>query len=185
MSSLDDFISNIKNVNGPRYHEVKGSLGVYDSYKYIRKNKWFNIGRPLTEKEFYSIIRTINNYLSDELSKGNDINLPMKMGKLELRKRKARISIVDGKIKTNLPIDWSATFKLWYEDEEAFKNRTLIKMEEKEIFNIRYNKEKANYKNKAFYQFIPNREIKIQLKHNIKEGRIDAFNLSWQNTQDI
>jgi len=177
MNSLDEFISNIKNVSGSRHHNVNGSLGVYSAYKFIRKNKWFNIGRPLTEKEFYSIIRTVNNYLAEELSNGKDINLPLKMGKLELRKKNARISIVDGKIKTNLPIDWSATFKLWYEDEEAFKNRTLIKMEEKEIFKIRYNKEKANYKNKMFYQFIPNREIKIKLKHNIKEGRIDAFKL--------
>lgn len=184
MSSLDEFISNIKRVNESRHHNVNGSLGVYSAYKFIRKNKWFNIGRPLTEKEFYSIIRTINNHLAKELSNGKDINLPLKMGKLELRKKKARISIVDGKIKTNLPIDWSTTFKLWYEDEEAFKNRTLIKMEEKEIFNIRYNKEKANYKNKAFYQFIPNREVKIQLKHNIKEGKVDAFSLTW-NTQDI
>lgn len=183
--TYNEFKRKIQKLEGHRIHKITNSEGVYSAYKFIRKNKWFNIGRSLTEKEFYSIIRTINNYLSEELSKGNDINLPMKMGKLELRKRKARISIVDGKIKTNLPIDWSTTFKLWYEDEEAFKNRTLIKMEEKEIFNIRYNKEKANYRNKAFYQFIPNREIKIQLKHNIKEGRIDAFNLSWQNTQDI
>ena len=116
MISLDEFISNIKNVRGSRHHNVNGSLGVYSAYKFIRKNKWFNIGRPLTEKEFYSIIRTVNNYLAEELSNGKDINLPLKMGKLELRKKKARISIVDGKIKTNLPIDWSTTFKLWYED---------------------------------------------------------------------
>ena len=133
MNSLDEFISNIKNVSGSRHHNVNGSLGVYDSYKYIRKNKWFNIGRPLTEKEFYSIIRTVNNYLAEELSNGKDINLPLKMGKLELRKSKSRISIVDGKIKTNLPIDWSATFKLWYEDEDAKANKILIKKLENDI----------------------------------------------------
>lgn len=175
MSSLDEFIKHVKNVSNSRHHSVKGSLGVYDAYKYIRKNKWFNIGRPLTEKEFYSIIRTVNNYLAEELNNGNDVNLPLRMGKIEVRKRKARISIVDGKIKTNLPIDWTATFKLWYEDEEAYKNKTLLRIEEKELFRVRYNKEKANYKNQMFYQFIPNREIKKQLKYNIKNKGLDAF----------
>ena len=175
MNSLDEFIKHVKNVSNSRHHTIKGSLGVYDSYKYIRKNKWFNIGRPLTEKEFYSIIRTVNNYLAEELNNGNDVDLPLRMGKLEVRKRKARISIVDGKIKTNLPIDWAATFKLWYEDEEAYKNKTLLRIEEKELFRVRYNKEKANYKNQMFYQFIPNREIKKQLKYNIKNNKLDAF----------
>lgn len=175
MSSLDEFIKHVKNVSNSRHHSIKGSLGVYDAYKYIRKNKWFNIGRPLTEKEFYSIIRTVNNYLAEELTNGKDIDLPLRMGKLEVRKRKARISIVDDKIKTNLPIDWAATFKLWYEDEEAYKNKTLLRIEEKELFGVRYNKEKANYKNQMFYQFIPNREIKKQLKYNIKNKMLDAF----------
>jgi hypothetical protein len=44
----------------PRYYKVNNSLGVYDAYKWIRKNKWFNIGRPLKEHEFYSIIRKVN-----------------------------------------------------------------------------------------------------------------------------
>jgi hypothetical protein len=59
---------------------------------------------------------------------------------LELRKYDASIKIVDGKVKTNLPIDWDKTLKLWYEDEEAYKQRTLIKMEEKEIYKVHYNK---------------------------------------------
>jgi len=42
------------------------------------------------------------------------------MGTLEVRKRPTRVAIVDGKLVTNLPIDWDATLKLWYEDEESF-----------------------------------------------------------------
>lgn len=173
----EEFINNIKKVQDFREHKITGSLGVYDAYKWIRKNKWLDIGRPLLEKEFYSIIRTINNYLAEELIKGNDVIFPKKMGKLELRKRKSRISIVDGKIKSNLPIDWDKTLKLWYEDEESYNNKTLIKMEEKEIFEVRYDKTKANFQNKTFYQFKVNRDIKLKLKQQIKEGRIDAFNL--------
>ena len=49
---LEDFLKEIKKVNQSRVHKVNNSLGVYDAYKWIRKNKWLNIGRALTEHEF-------------------------------------------------------------------------------------------------------------------------------------
>ena len=158
-----------------RKHKVTGSVGVYDAYKYIRKNKWLNIGRPLTEHEFYSIVRRINNYLAEMLLRGQDIKFPHKMGQLELRKYDARFTIENGKVKTNLPIDWDRTLKLWYEDEEAYKEKTLVKMEEKEIFKVYYNKQLADYNNQVFYEFNINRELKKGLKRRIKEGRLDTF----------
>lgn len=182
MSNLEEkkmieFFSSIRKLNGPRKHKVSKSLGVYDAYKYIRKHKWLNIGQRLTEHEFYSIIRTVNNYLAEELANGNDITLPQRMGRLEIRKHDAKIKLENGKVKTNLPIDWDATLKLWYEDKESFNNKTLIRMEEKEIFKVYYNKAKADYTNKSFIQFDVNREIKKKLKHNIKEGKVGAFKL--------
>jgi hypothetical protein len=86
-----EFRISVCHLNEHRTHKVSGSLGVYDAYKYIRKNKWFDIGRPLTEHEFYSIIRRVNNYLAEELLKGHDISLPHRMGRLELRKYDAKI----------------------------------------------------------------------------------------------
>ena len=99
------------------------------------------------------------------------------MGRLEIRKYDARITLQEGKVVTNLPIDWDKTLKLWSEDEEAYQKRTLIKREEKEIFKVYYNRGKANYTNKSFFQFDVNRELKKKLKHRIKEGRLDAFKL--------
>lgn len=174
-TKLAEFLNSIKKVSNSRTHKVRKSYGVYDAYKYIRKNKWFNIERPLTEHEFYNIIRKVNMYLADSIIQGNDITLPDRMGRLEIRKYKSTIKVIDGKIKTNLPVDWDRTLKLWYEDEEAYKNKTLIKVEENEIFKIHYNKYLANYNNKSFYEFNINREIKRKLKQNIKNGNIDAF----------
>ena len=37
--SLQDFINKAKKVSGPRKHKVRNSLGVYDAYKFYRKNK--------------------------------------------------------------------------------------------------------------------------------------------------
>lgn len=42
------------------------------------------------------------------------------MGRLEIRKYDARITLQEGKVVTNLPIDWDKTLKLWSEDEEAY-----------------------------------------------------------------
>lgn len=174
---MDDFRRSILKVDGPRKHKVNNSNGVYQAYKYIRKNKWFDIGRPLTEHEFYTIVRQVNNYLADELLHGHDITLPHRLGRIELRKYDARITINDGVLKTDLPVDWDRTLKLWSEDEEAYKERTLVKMEEKEIFKVFYNRRNANYENKSFYEFEVNRDLKRRLKQKIKSGAIDAFKL--------
>ena len=175
--TYEEFKFNVQHLNSSRKHKVTDSIGIYDSYKWIRKNKWLNIGRPLTEHEFYSIIRRVNDYLAESFLQGNDIKLPHRMGRIELRKYDAKIDIVDGKIKTNLPIDWDRTLKLWYEDEEAYKEKTLVKVEEKEIFKVYYNKQLADYNNQVFYEFNVNRELKRRLKQRIKEGVLDAFKL--------
>ena len=97
------------------------------------------------------------------------------MGRLEVRKFKPIIRFEDNKLTVRLPIDWDRTLKLWSEDEEAYKERTLVKMEEKEIFKVCYNKTRADFPNKGFYQLQINRDLKIALKKKIKLGNFDAF----------
>ena len=169
------FINSIKRVNEPRAHKVKNSYGVYDGFKYYRKNRPKEHKYVLTESQYFSIIRRVNELLGEALINGEDVTLPHRLGRLEIRKYEARITTNGKKVRTNLPIDWDRTLKLWYEDEEAYKNKTLIKIEEKEIYKIFYNRNLADYTNKSFYQFNFNRELKKKLKYNIKEGEVDAF----------
>lgn len=106
---------------------------------------------------------------------GNDVRLPKSMGTIEIRKYDRRVRLgMDGKIHTNLPIDWDKTLKLWYEDEEAFRDKTLVRVEENEIFKVYYNRESATYNNNSYYEFLFNKDLKIRLKQRIKEGLIDA-----------
>lgn len=176
--TYEEFKSKVQHLSESRKHKATNSIGVYSAYKWIRKNRWLNIGRCLTEHEFYSIIRKVNNYLADSFLQGNDIKLPHRMGRIELRKYDVRVSFDGEKVKTNLPIDWDKTLKLWYEDEEAYKEKTLVKVEEKEIFKVYYNKQLAKYNNQVFYEFKVNRELKKALIKNIKDGKIDAFLLN-------
>lgn len=174
---INEFRKKVLKLNQPRKYKIKDSLGVYDAYKWIRKNKWLNIGEPVTEHQFYYIVRNINNCLAENLLLGEDIVFPQRMGSLELRKYDAKISFNNNKLVTNLPIDWNRTINLWQEDEEAYKNKTLVKMEEKEIFKVYYNKKRANYNNKSFMRFHVNRSLKVKIKQRIKDGTLDAFKL--------
>ena len=172
-----EFRDTIKKNKGPRIHKITNSYGVRDGFNYYRKLNLKSSKHCLTRSEYFKVIRMVNQFLANSLIEGDDITFPARMGKLELRKYKAQIKIDNEKIKTNLPIDWNRTLKLWYEDEESYKNKTLVKMEEREIYKIYYNKNIANYRNKSFYQFNINRDLKRKLKENIVQGNIDAFSL--------
>lgn len=175
MNSWSKFKFSLLKLKSARHHKITKSIGIYSFYKELRKNKWVDIGQRLSEHQFYYIIRNINKLLAQELINGNDVKLPHMMGRLEIRKMKPIIEFKDNKLKTNLPVNWNKTIKLWYEDKDAYKNKTLIRVEEKDIFKIYYNKSKAKYQNKVFYEFNINREIKKGLKLSIKNDNIDAY----------
>ena len=175
--TYEEFKFNVQHLNSLRIHKVKNSYGVYDGFKYYRKNKPKEHKYVLTESQYFSIIRRVNELLGESLINGEDVTLPYRLGRLEIRKYEARITTDGKKVRTNLPIDWDRTLKLWYEDKESYKNKTLIKVEEKEIYKVYYNRNVAEFTNKAFYQFDVNRELKRRLKQNIKEGKLDAFTI--------
>lgn len=158
-----------------RTHKVTNSLGVYDAFKWIRHNKWLDINYKLNESQFYKIIRRVNEEMANNLAKGIPCKFPHYMGGLEIRKSIPHITIKDGKVVTNLPINWQKTLELWEQDEEAYNKRTLIREEVTEKYSIHYKKYRARYKNKSYYGFQPNRQLKLALKDNIKENKVEAF----------
>lgn len=176
--SLEEFRQRVLGVDKPRKHKITGSIGIYSGYKYYRKNKPSDHKYVLSESQYFAITRMANTLLANNIINGEDIVFPFRMGSLEIRKNDRQIKIgANGEVITNLPIDWDKTIRLWYEDEEAYKNKTLIKVEEKEIFKVYYNRGLANYNNKSCYEFEVNRDLKKRLKQNIKEGKIDAMYL--------
>jgi hypothetical protein len=175
MSDYNSFIKEIKKVNNNRKHKVTNSYGSKDAFKYYRKIKPNDSKFVLTDCQYLQIIRLVNDQLRLNLINGEDVLLPERMGRLELRKTSARIKFENGKIKTNLPIDWNATLKLWYDNPFSKSKKQLVRQENKETFRVFYNRAKANYNNKSFYEFNTNRDLKLGLKKNIKLNKIDAF----------
>lgn len=170
-----EFVDKILHRSTRNKAKVNNSWGVYDAYKLIRKHKWMDIGRPLKEKEFYSIIRRVNDLYAKELAEGKEMSFHSRMGKLELRKFPVGVSLVNGKLKNTFPIDWDSTIRLWYEDEESRDNKTLLRHEIPYTYHIKYNKFTANYENKSFYEFVLNRFVKKALKDNLQKGKIDTL----------
>lgn len=179
--NFEEFRDKTKNVTESRTHKVKDSIGIRQIFLFVQKNKWFNRGKAVREQQFQQIVRNVNNLLTQELIDGKVIKFPQGMGALELRKLQNTARIVDGKLKVSYPIDWDATLKLWYEDQEALQNKTIVRVTDKEVFKILYNKTAANYPNKGFFEFKVNRDIKVRLKRRIKQGRIEAFTRDYNN----
>lgn len=171
----NEFLKNIKKVSNERHHKVNNSYGSKDAFHYYRKIKPNDSKYVLTDCQYLKIIRLINDELRKSLIEGKDVLLPERMGRLELRKSKNSIKFVDGKLKTNLPVNWDATLKLWYNNPSSKNKKQLVRQETIETYKVYYNKNKANYNNKSFYEFSTNREIKLGLKKNIKLNKIDAF----------
>lgn len=172
---MSDFRKKVLRLTDTKIHKVRNSYGVYDGFKYYRTHRPNEHKYVLTESQYFSIIRKVNDLLRESLINGEEITFPHRLGRLEVRKHTAKMSLKNGKLKTNLPVDWDKTLKLWAEDEESYKNKALVRAEEKEVYRVFYNRVVADFTNKSFYQFNANRELKRQLKRTIKEGKLDAF----------
>ena len=172
---IREFKKSVRKVSETRKHKVNNSWGVYDAYKYIRKNKWFYIGKNVSQKDFYAIVRGVNQILAEAISEGTMVTLPEHMGTLQVRKRPVKSFIKNGKLITNRGIDWNRTIELWAQDEEAKENKTLIRHENNEVFRVWYKKWDARYKNKSFYEFLTNRALKNKISSKARKGKLDAF----------
>ena len=173
--AFEDFIKDVKKVNKERHHKVANSYGSKDAFHYYRKIKPNDSKYVLTDCQYLRIIRLINNRLRDSLIQGEDIILPERMGRLEVRKRAITKEFKNGKLKLTSPVDWKATLRLWYDNPICKNKKQLVRQDVDFIFRVLYNVNKAKYENKTFYEFYTNRDIKLGLKKNIKLNKIDAF----------
>lgn len=172
-----EFSKKIRKVHESRVHKISGSYTIKDMFKYYRQHRHRDSKYVVSDLEYFKIVRALNNKFRDLLLQGEEVIFPERMGKLELRKKSANCWIENGKMNTNRPIDWNATIKLWYEDKECHKNKTVVRRESKEIFKIYYNKKYANYNNKSFFTFHTNTQLKKMLKENIINEGLDTVHL--------
>lgn len=157
--------------------KVRDSQGNRKAYRYIQKNM-FPIQESVTEEQFGRIISVIHKYIIGITMNGLSFNLPYQMGQLKIGRVNKKISFDDnGKLKTNLKVDWYKTLRLWHDDKEAYECKSLIRSDNEYIYKIFFIKNHFHAKNKEYYTFIPSRTYKSILKQHIKNNDINVFDL--------
>lgn len=156
-------------------YSVNNSYGVYDYYKYYRHNRPKDKSYyKMSEGQYYKLIRTVNEYLVDILFSNAQVILPNRLGELAIIRMPAKVTIQDGKLKTNRPINWDATIRLWFEDPEAEKKKTLVRWDTSEVLSIDYRKNDAIFHNRPYYEFKVIRKLKQRLSSLVAESDFET-----------
>lgn len=171
---VKEYMRSVRKLNDPRKTVISNSYGLNDAYKYFKKNKPEHLKHSISRADFGRAVRAVNLILRDMLLNSKDIIFPEGMGGLELRKVKARIQFQNNWLRTNLRVNWNETLKLWYEDEEARKNKKLVRYETDELFRVFYNRGFIRHKNSWYFRWLTNRNFKKLLKEKVKNKEVEA-----------
>ena len=158
-------------------NKVTNSWGVYDYYKYYRVNRPNLHEYVLDESTYFAIIRKVNKLLVDELCNSGEIEFPYRMGLLKMYKKEKKSYMWKDKVITTKRVDWDKTLTLWYNDQEAYKNKRVLYSEEKEFPIVQYIKANAIYKNKGYYNFSLCRDAKRKVKEAFQNRRATIANI--------
>lgn len=171
----------------PKRTEGKANrdVGMYDFYAYYRK-KYYKTSKKHAEvdsKLYRKIVSEFNKIIGGKIVKEHmDFKMPFKLGRICFRKYKKKPKKdEEGNYKYELPVNWKETLKLWERNEEARKNKKLVKHLNKDtggyIFKIHYKKDHANYKNKSAYTFKCVRRMKHLIRDTVRKGNTDCYEL--------
>lgn len=174
--SFDEYLKIAKNVNSNRKHKITGSQNTISGFHYYRKIRPKESEFVLKDKEYLSIIREMNNLVSDYLIENKSIRLPSGFGKIEIVKYETKSWIDEsGKFVSSKRVNMNETFKLWYEDEESRNNKTLIRYDDDFIFRIKYPQIGRIYKYNSYFSIRFNRKLRYKLMLAIKSGNYDTY----------
>ena len=141
-----------------------------DSY-IVYKNMSDN---PINISQYVQIINLFMKFLISKLFETGEINIPERLGKLNIIGKKVKIRIEDGEIKGLAP-DWVKTKELWDSDPIAKKNKQLVYHFNEETNGIRYkffwSKNRVLVSNKTLYNLRMTRSNKRELSKLVKEGK--------------
>lgn len=176
--SFEEFKAKVQKRNGKRRNTIKNSVGVRQGFLFLQKRKWEDVGRPITEKQFQQIIRGVDRELSKLLIDKRSITFPHTMGTLEIRSANNTARYTnDGKLALPRVVDWPKTLELWYEDQEAYKKKILIRDLHPVKVSIVYNRKTANYNNKNYFNFVLNRNTIRLASSMLREGLLETFSI--------
>ena len=169
-------------------NKIKIHYGISDYYNHymnsfeLSKDDSSNNPFYVSKKDYNSIIEDFHAMIIDEIIDFNyEFKLPFDLGMLALRKFKPTLKVDEnGKLINKLPVDIRSTMNLWDKNEEAKKNKVLVRYTNKHsrgyVFTIHYYKKyKARFKNKTLYSFETVRSFKEKVNKRASTGELDAY----------
>lgn len=166
-----EFSAKLRHKNPPviTLPKVTGMRFLYRKYIKYKPNAPQYV---LNESKFQRIVTRINEIVLNQILAGNTIKLPFDFGDIAIVNKKVSPRLKDGKLIYNAPVDWGATIKLWYEDEEAKAQKLLVKYDIQYLYRFHYSKVRARYTHKGYVIFRPQRDAKVRLKNLVVEDKI-------------
>lgn len=129
---------------------------------------------PININQYVQIINHFMKFLISKLFQTGEINIPERLGKLNIIGKKVKVRIEDGEIKGLAP-DWVKTKELWNSDSVAKNNKQLVYHFNEETNGIRYkffwSKNRVLVSNKTLYNLRMTRTNKRRLSSLVKEGK--------------
>ena len=176
--SFEDFLKTNRDLSLPRPHRIKKSYHTINGLTYYRRVRPKDLDFIIDQCQYLSIIREMNLLMVDRLVVNKSFTLPSGMGKLEIVKMESASWIdKNGKLGTNRPVNYLETNRLWYEDEEARLNKTLVRYDTDATFRLKYKMRGRLYKNCRYFSIQFGRHIKSRLTEEIRKGGYDAYKL--------
>ena len=156
---------------------ITNSYNTQDFYNYYKKELSKKNKKALDNKTFRKIINEMHYELRERIADGEIIELPYGAGEFVVTSYEPKAYLKDNKLKSNYRIDWNNTLKLWNNDEEAKKNKTLLRILDKNVFSVRFFRNHCNYKNAEYIKFRTGRRFKLFLRDRVKSDNIIGHNL--------
>lgn len=144
-------------------NQFKNTGVIPEAYKRYRKSDAEG-QQKLTKQQFHDIVLACNTWIIAQILKGLVVPLPCALGSLEIVKTPC-------KRKRDNRINWLETKRLWMEDEECRRNKTLVRFEEEYIYEVLYLSKGSKLKHRKNHYFMTSRLLKRQIKKQINKGR--------------
>lgn len=163
--SFDEFRTRIMNKYSKRKCRITNSIYSKTIYRSVDKTHPL---KQVKEEDFLHILRTVNNYLAEDIINGEAVSIPH-IGILYVKKVKLKTFIKGDRVTTQRRTDWYSTHKLWYEDEEAYKAGIVVKFNTSDLYSIRWFKQVFN--NRSFIKLAPTRALKVRIKEQVQKNK--------------
>ncbi len=158
--------------------KLPAQYGMKDYYKYYIKNYPYKV----TKKEYNEINSILNKFLVKEIiESAKDFILPHRTGFIGIVKIKRGVKMLPNNVVINSsPPDWKTTIELWNNDIEAKEKKIIVRYKNTHtggyVYNIKYNKYNATFKNKSNMIFIPSRDFKRDVAKRINDYSKEKYN---------